>query len=1087
MKSVLRLLYVALFFFFTSTVASSQSITINLNNYISYCAGSTIDVPVTLTGNFGNNNVYKLKLLKHYYGIPDTTIIVESINKAFPLRFQIPKLYVDYQYASNTIFSISIESTSPITVSNSIYAIIQNLPQIKLLVPVNNSYWYSVYEKDEYMNPKAVKYLAYSAYPGIEDGSTKFKLNDSTTHWANSSLLINPSNTFTYSVARVWNTCGTGKILGQNSVIVKVNPFKIKNASVVPNVICEDKKVRIKFDYVGKFNPDNRFLIDLSNKAGDTITTLSTIKEDSSNVYATLPDGLNVDNYRVRVRGTSPDAATNYYEISILPNPSVEILWFKPYPEPIDNNYPIPLRINVLNTLEPIYLRFSDGSIIKHFEGFGGSRNGYSADIKLNLKSNFLYKIDSIVTKCGILRNIPILGEKSWNLKTDFNIETLPKHEYCEGEQIKLKIKSTYLFGQNNIFTFNLYDPYKTLLISVPITVMGDSLWATIPDTQYLQGQTSGFTFTISASNPQVTSTYNNDNFIIHRKPSFNLYYPSTTLTTPNYVGIAGLVTGIAPLYLTLNDGISDKDYKLLNSNSDFGRDAYLQLFAIKPINYSIKNIKNICGNTVINPKQIHSVTISQPFQKYMYFTNNNDLLNMCERATYDIKFDTIGQFSANNQFIVTFKPNGTDSEIELGRGNHSPIQITIPNNLPFTNSQNLIGTINLSSTTFTPPLQSNVQMVFSSTLIKSHKVNFESILLNNHLFGTSQLPSDKRVETLQGDNVKIQLASSQPTFYKYKINGKWFSLQPTYYGYETPIIDINVQKDTILYLQEIIGTCGVVSMKDTFEIKVKKYRFKSIIHTLNLCQGDEVEVFFGIEGNLNNRPIDFKMYLSYDNQLHEVPIISKKQGSYVVKIPDFQYAGDYKITILPTTSLNDFAIDYYEPILRISRKVNIKLTALDGNDIAWFDNVYSYTSIKGIALNAQGVDWTALTETSNGYDQTWISSNSPIRSVSTNPMTYKISDVESICGYGLASGIVISKRCYSNLILPSYNDYVYDRDIFSSGYIKVNNNSSIIFSSIINSIISPKTYSELMPGFEVKNVDTQSFTVEKKGCIVTR
>jgi hypothetical protein len=656
----------------------SQSITVNLRNYSSYCAGSVIDVPVTLTGNFGNNNVFRLKLFKHYSGIPDTTIIIQATNNVSPLRFQLPKLYVDYQYSSNTTFSLSIESTNPVTTSNNIYVIAKNLPQIKLLIPVNDPYFYSVHQKDEYMNLKSVKYLAYFAYPGIEDGSTQFKLNDSTTHWANTSLLINPTNTFTYSISRVWNSCGTGRVLGENSTIVKVNPFKIKNASVVPSVICDDRKVRIKFDYVGVFNSNNQFFIDLSNKAGDTVTTLTTVKEDSSNVYATLPDGLNADTYRVRVRATSPDAATNYYEINILPKPSIEIQWFKPYPEPIADNYPIPVKISVLNTLEPIFLRFSDGSVIHKFGAFGGSRSGYDADIKINLRSNFLYKIDSIVTKCGILKNIPINGEKSWNLKTDFKIESLPKHEYCEGEQIKSKIKSNYIFGQNNIFTFNLYDPYKTLLRSVSLTMHGDSLSAILPDAQYLQSQTSGFTFTVTASNPQVTSTYNNDDFIIHRKPSFNLYYPSTNLTTPNYVSIEGVATGIAPLYLTMNNGIADIDYKLLNSNSDFGRNARTQQFALKSKNYVIKKIQNICGNTVINPNQIHTVTISQPFQKYMYFTNINDLSNLCEGSSYEVKIDTIGQFSTNNQFIITFMP------MELVQMLNSVEEITVQFKLRF-------------------------------------------------------------------------------------------------------------------------------------------------------------------------------------------------------------------------------------------------------------------------------------------------------------------------------------------------------------------------------------------------------------------
>lgn len=1091
MKSLLQITLLIAFALFSSINVQGQSITVNLSNYPSYCAGSIIDVPVTLSGNFGSNNVFKLKLkTKNYGGSPDSTFYVQASNSVSPLKFQLPKLYSKSTSSGIYTYDLSVEATNPIILSNIVIVQMNFLPQVQLLVALNSQGY--TFPRDEYMNPNVGKRISVNIFAGVDDNSFRFKLNDSLTY--SGFIFVNPPATFTYSIAKVWNSCGIGRILGSNVETVKVNPFKIKIATVLPTNVCEDKKVKIKFDYVGSFNSNNQFLMDLTNAKGDTLTTLTTITEDSTNIYAILPNSLSANFYRVRVRATSPEAASSYFQIKVLPKPRIEFVWIPPYPEPIAYNYPMQLRLNLYGTnfgvVKPTFIKFSDGTSTKNFGYFTGVNSGYLSDVYFDLKPNLYYKIDSLVTTCGVLRDYTVTGERSWNVKDDFYIHPLPKRVYCEGEQIKFKIKSNFAFGQNNNFTINFYDTYRILIITLPVSVVGDSLVATVP-ILIGNGFNSGLTFTITSTQPQMTSAFNWDYFTINKKPEFRLLSSSTTTLAPALISIQGFAKGINPLTLIVNNGVEDKIYKFNNySQGNEERIGSINIFASKSQNIFIKKIENICGNSTFSPPINHSIIVTNPYPNYMVFTNSNELNNLCLGNSYLAKFDTIGRFTANNIFIITLKINGIDYEI--GRGNKSPISINIPPNLPIGSNTALFGDITLSASTISLSNQQNVERTFNTTITSNHTLSFYSVVVNGNYVSQEAFPINKTIKILKNDKVTLSLNSNKSISYSYKINGKWFyQINETGYG-NIIFFDIETNKDTTLILESVSSFCGTFLVRDTLIIKVKKFRILSSValtsdvETTNLCQGDKLEVFFGIEGEIQNRPIDYKIYITVNNSLLELPIITKKVGSYIVKIPDFPYYGGYRITILPSTSNSDFASYFYTPRIYIDRKVNVKLTGMDDSEIGWYDENATWAYIKATQINTQGVSWWAKLEEINTQVVNNISYQSPIITVNKSSSIFKIKDVESACGYGLGIGQVTLKRCYDSLNLPSYFSYITDREIYSNGYINFFGNLPFI-SPYFKTLLSAKTFSEFLPGFEVNKINTQSFTVEQKGCVVTR
>jgi hypothetical protein len=1089
-----------------SLTANSQSITLLSNNYLSYCAGSIIEIPVNLSGTWDGSNTFRLKLTTTYHESrrADTTFYVQAINNQSPLRFQLPALYNNDDWSSQSqAFTITVQSSNPIINSNSKYTTINKLPFIKLLYAMDGTVGI---QYNEYKNADVSKMIKTILATGSDDNTCRFKLNDSTT-LSSGIFTVNPVSTTTYNVVRVWNGCGVGKVLGNNSITVKANPFRIKNASVIPKEICENKKIRIKFDYEGRFNSTNRFYIDLCNRTGDTVRALTTFTEDSSNVFADIPSNIPSGTYAVRVRGTSPDIATGYSEIIIQPKPIIDIGGYynqQSYPY----NYPLQIRADFYGgSIKPLLIRFTDGTTGKNWGSYTGgvAGSGYITDLVLNLNPNKYYTIDSLSTTCGVLKDYTVLGAKTFNIIEDFYIEPLPKNVYCEGEKIKFKIKSDYLFTSNNSFTLNIYSS-NILVISVPALVVGDSLEATLPTGNQLSSfGYEGFNLSLSSSLPQKTSTRTWDYFSIKRKPDFTLSSTNTTLTNPGIVSIDGLVSGNKSFTTTINNGIRDIEYSCLPQYYD--NDTYIsqrysaiRVFAEKSQTFSIKNISNSCGTKTFTTPLAYAVAVSNPVAKYIYFTNIEKLQTISRDRSFVVKFDTSGPFLSNDVFTVNLTYNGVSYEI--GRGSQSPITIVIPSDFPSFTNNNISGILEIKSV-----LQSSIQSQQLTTNIYNNLTGtFDG---SSVYFGLSipTLKTPKKVTyALKDDLLTTYLSTNLINTYEYKINGKWFHKSSTDYE-NFFLIKIKVNKDTSLILEAIRDFQNEFIVRDTIYIKVKKFRISAFANGQPVCQGDQLEIYFNVEGNtIYTAPNDFKIFLKYPNSpnqnvdtiTRELPIITKKQGSYIVKIPEFPYVGSrYFIKIIPTNgSEGDFATYTTQPNLWIDRKMQVGLTAMDGSNTAWFDG-----SITGVNLKATPIDvkfqesywsyWSGRIEQISGNQQTGVSSTYPIQGVNAIPSQFKITNIQTQCGYGVGVGIVELKRCLRDVNTFTYNFFQEDKEIYSSTYLNIFGITPYAISPNVippnvKCLYSAKSFVEIFSGFEISGNSVKNFDVEVKGCAVT-
>jgi hypothetical protein len=238
-------------------------------------------------------------------------------------------------------------------------------------------------------------------------------------------------------------------------------------------------------------------------------------------------------------------------------------------------------------------------------------------------------------------------------------------------------------------------------------------------------------------------------------------------------------------------------------------------------------------------------------------------------------------------------------------------------------------------------------------------------------------------------------------------------------------------------------------------------------------------------------------MFIQYQNSFYqntdtvrrELPIIAKKAGSYIVKIPEFPYAGTwYFIKIVPTDgSDNDFAEYSRRPNVRISRKINVGLTAMDGTNVVWFDGTSTGVSVKAvpIGVNVQETYWSGQIVEITGNQQIGVSSTYPTQTVNAAPSVFKINNVQNQCGYGGGVGTVELKKCLRDLHIFNYTSPI-DKENFSSNYIRMYGISPYITSANKSYTFSAKDFTQLHTGFEIKGNNVQSFDINTKGCVAT-
>ncbi|GAB2645771.1 hypothetical protein GCM10027035_44930 [Emticicia sediminis] len=453
--------------------ASAQSIRINISPYTSFCAGTKIEIPVTMNGIW-STSTFVAKFRSTY---PDTTIYVNAENTTSPLRFSLPKIYRDGSYYCE----LTIISSLPEVYSLNIPVVLKTLATIKLGDPIQY-YDYStgdpssIYPKNEYINANEYRRFLVNI-SGMVDDSDGFILNDSTKFYRSSyysGYYLSTQTNKTYTIARAWNACGAAKII-PHEFTLKVNPFPCKITDAYPQIMCNSRELNVMFDYKGTYNSDNHFNLEISNLTGDTVRTVPTTTTDVKALRTVLDNSFLPGFYFVRVRSSSPEGTSPYKLFRINPKPVIDMNWYVGNSPTVEYRQEVTCRLTLKNILKEYSGEYAD---IRLSNGLLTRYSGVYSDFTLYPETSAYYTIDSLIAPCGVIKDFDVTGNRYITVNNGFSF-TGQKKVYCVNEKVKLKINSPINFNPDNHFVAKVYQG-STLKGTFPAIIENDSLVFTL-------------------------------------------------------------------------------------------------------------------------------------------------------------------------------------------------------------------------------------------------------------------------------------------------------------------------------------------------------------------------------------------------------------------------------------------------------------------------------------------------------------------------------------------------------------------------------------------------------------------------------
>ena len=272
----------------TVTVKPTLAISTTAN---AFCTNTKIPVTYKATGDFGPGNQLKIGVMDGNTGSPVRWLDSTSTTQG-TFQLTLPNSFTPGSYAfklistnpaqeTTTYFQLSTPPTVSIGGNTVINAQQSALIRVTSNQPANSSI--------------ATKYV----FTTGETGEFYF--------WNTSyDITVRPTQTTTYRLTSVSNSCGTGQFSG--SATVTVNPASdrqiiTKEINGTP-ALCANDTVQVSFETQGAFSATNRFTVQLSDSTGSQFTDLPTLGTQSplkGLLPASLPRG---SFYRVRVRAS---------------------------------------------------------------------------------------------------------------------------------------------------------------------------------------------------------------------------------------------------------------------------------------------------------------------------------------------------------------------------------------------------------------------------------------------------------------------------------------------------------------------------------------------------------------------------------------------------------------------------------------------------------------------------------------------------------------------------------------------------------------------------------------------------------------
>lgn len=336
------------------------------------CSGIPFQVPFNATGKYKEGNKFVVQIAERTgafktISTPDTSgyITTQIPTNYKPGEYKI-RVVSSSPYLVSQTTNVSIVSPTVATLQRDSLRLGENETGELTLKFTGGGPWFALLSDGTYEN-------------NIQESPHKIK--------------VKPVFDTNYQITSAGGLCGVGKFSGSAKVSVKSPPASITLEKLPQNMVCAGSTIEIPYKIEGRYNPNNKFTVQVTDKSGRFVNLATTVTPTAMRVKMnSISQGDTIRTQKIRIISTSPAVSSAIEEIDVIaPDKAIAEVSGK---GTITPGRTTRILLKFKNGLPPWSFTLSDGTAIN-----GTFLNPYL--ISVSPATTTEYTISSLKSGCG--------------------------------------------------------------------------------------------------------------------------------------------------------------------------------------------------------------------------------------------------------------------------------------------------------------------------------------------------------------------------------------------------------------------------------------------------------------------------------------------------------------------------------------------------------------------------------------------------------------------------------------------------------------------------------------------------------------
>ncbi|SDH13138.1 hypothetical protein SAMN04487996_12939 [Dyadobacter soli] len=336
------------------------------------CAGVPFQVPFNATGKYKEGNKFIVQIAERNGSFKN----ISTPDSSGYITTQIPDTYKPGEYR------LRVTATAPYLVSQTtnisiVSPTVATLQKDSLRLGENES------------GQLTVKFTGGGPwFVLLSDGTYENNIQESP-----HKIKVKPFYDTNYQISSAGGLCGVGKFSGSAKVTVKAPPASITLEKLPQNMVCAGSTMDIPYKTEGRYNPNNKFTVQMTDKSGRFVTLPTTVTPTAMQVkIAAAAPGDTSKIQKIRIVSSSPAVSSAIEELEVIaPDKAVAEVSGR---GTVSAGRSTRIQLKFKNGLPPWSFTLSDGTTIN-----GTFLNPYL--ISVSPANTTEYTINSLKSGCG--------------------------------------------------------------------------------------------------------------------------------------------------------------------------------------------------------------------------------------------------------------------------------------------------------------------------------------------------------------------------------------------------------------------------------------------------------------------------------------------------------------------------------------------------------------------------------------------------------------------------------------------------------------------------------------------------------------